>query len=375
MADKRDYYEVLGVSKGASDDEIKKAYRKRAKKYHPDVNPGDKEAEEKFKEVGEAYGVLSNAEAKAKYDQYGHAAFDPASGGGGFGGFDFGGFGGFDMGDIFSSFFGGSGGGGRGSAQTQRGESIGLRLKLTFEEAALGCKKKIEFSRKERCSTCNGSGAENPSDIETCKTCGGTGRVRTVQNTIFGQMQSQTTCSACRGKGKTIKNICKKCSGSGLKTVSKALDVTIPAGIDDGERLTLRSQGHSAPNGNAGDLVLVVSVSAHKFFQREGENLHCEFPISFAEAVLGTTLSVPTLEDKAEVKIPEGTQSGTVFCVKGKGIQRVNGRTKGDLYVTVNIDVPKSLSKEQKEALLNFDEKCGKKASTKRQSFFDKFKK
>jgi molecular chaperone DnaJ len=363
----------LGVSKGASDDEIKKAYRKLAKKYHPDVNPGDKEAEEKFKEVGEAYGVLSNPDSRAKYDQYGHAAFDPASGGGaGFGGFDFGG---FDMGDIFSTFFGGGGGGGRSSSQSQRGESIGLRIKLTFEEAALGCKKKIEFTRKERCSSCNGSGADSPSDVETCKTCGGSGRVRTVQNTIFGQMQSQTTCSACRGKGKTIKNFCKKCSGSGLKNVSKALDVNIPAGIDDGERLTLRSQGNVSTSGLAGDLVLVVSVSKHEFFERDGENLICEFPISFAEAVLGTTLTVPTLEEKVEIKIPAGTMSGTVFTARGKGIQRINSRSKGDLYVTVVIDVPKNLTKEQKEALLNFDEKCTGKTSSKRQSFFDKFKK
>ena len=372
MADKRDYYEVLGVGKTANDDEIKKAYRKLAKKYHPDVNPGNKEAEEKFKEVNEAYGVLSNADSRAKYDQYGHAAFDPASGaGGGFGGFDFGG---FDMGDIFSSFFGG-GGGGRSGTQSQRGESIALRLRLSFEEAALGCKKKIEFTRKEKCSSCNGTGAENPNDVETCKTCGGTGRVRTVQNTIFGQMQSQTTCSACRGKGKTIKNRCKACSGSGLKNVSKSLDVNIPAGIDEGERLTLRSQGHASATGMAGDLVLVVNVQKHEFFERDGENLYCEFPISFAEAVLGTTLSVPTLEEKVEIKIPAGTQSGTTFSVRGKGIARVNSRTKGDFFVTVNIDVPKNLTKEQKEALLEFDEKCSGKSASKRQSFFDKFKK
>ncbi len=371
MADKRDYYEVLGVTKDSSDEEIKKAYRKLAKKYHPDVNPNNKEAEEKFKEVNEAYGVLSNSEARAKYDQYGHAAFDASSGAGGFGGFDFGGFG-FDMGDIFSNFFGG---GSRGQSQReQSGESIGLRLKLTFEEAALGCKKKIEFTRKEKCPVCNGTGAESASDIETCKTCGGVGRVRTVQNTIFGQMQSQATCSTCRGKGKIIKKSCKNCSGTGLKTVSKALDVTIPAGIDEGERLTLRSQGNVGQDGVAGDLVLIVSVSPHSFFERDGENLHCEFPISFAEAVLGTTISVPTLEDKVDIKIPEGTHSGTVFSARGKGVQRINSRSKGDLYVTVVIDVPKGLSKDQKEALLAFDEKCTGKASTKRQSFFDKFK-
>ncbi len=371
MADKRDYYEVLGVSKEAGDDEIKKAYRKLAKKYHPDVNPGDKEAEEKFKEANEAYGVLSNAETRAKYDQYGHAAFDPASGGGGFGGFDFGNFG-FDMGDIFSFFGGGSG---RSNAQSQRGESIGLRLKLSFEEAALGCKKKIEFSRKEKCSDCNGSGAENPSDVETCRNCGGTGRVRTIQNTIFGQMQSQTTCPQCRGKGKTIKKACRKCSGTGLKTVSKALEVTIPAGIDEGERLTLRSQGHMSQNGVAGDLVLVVSVAPHKFFERDGDDLHCECSISFAEAVLGTTIEVQTLEEKVDIKVPEGTRSGTTFSVRGKGIKQVNGRSKGDLYVTVEIEVPKGLNKEQKEALLNFDEKCTGNGGQKKSSFFKKFKK
>lgn len=285
MAEKRDYYEVLGLSKGASDDEIKKAYRKLAKQYHPDMNPGDKVAEEKFKEVNEAYAVLSDPDKKAKYDQYGHAAFDPSMGGGGAG---FGGFGDFDFGDIFSSFFGGGGGGASSSARRNapiRGEDIQYRITLTFEEAAFGCRKDISYARIEKCSECGGSGAAKGTSAETCPTCGGTGQVRSSQRTAFGIFQSTHACDNCRGTGKIIKTPCRNCNGKGYVRITKKLTVTIPAGIDNGEFLRVSGQGNEGRNGGpAGDLIVAVTVRAHSIFERDGSNIYCDIPITFVEA-------------------------------------------------------------------------------------------
>lgn len=380
MAEKRDYYEVLGVDRSASDADIKKAYRNLAKKYHPDANPGDATAEAKFKEINEAYSVLSDSETKARYDQYGHAGTDPNFGAGGFGG-GFGGFGGgfggdaFDLGDLFGDLFGGGRRSSRPNAP-QKGADIETYITLTFEEAAFGCTKEIEFTRVETCSSCKGSGANGSNGVETCKTCNGTGTVRTIQRTPFGSMQSQRPCSACKGTGKIIKDPCTECKGSGVNRIKKKLSVNIPAGIDDEQRVILRGQGNHGSNGGpAGDLYVEVRVKPHKLFVREGNDIHFEMPISYAEAVLGAKLTVPTLEGESEFSIPEGTQSGSVFSLRGKGIPQVHGKGRGDIYVTVTVEVPKSLNSKQKELLKHFDEAMGNKNTPKKQSFFSKFKK
>ena len=305
---KRDYYEVLGVSKSASDDEIKKAYRQLAKKYHPDMNPGDKEAEAKLKEVNEAYAILSDPEKKAQYDQFGHAAFDPSMGGGygGFGGMD------FDFGDIFSSFFGGGGSSSRSRNMPIEGDDVVARITIDFEEAVFGCKKTVSFQRIEACGECGSSGAEKGTSPETCQTCRGTGRVTVQQQTVLGYMQTQRSCSNCRGTGKIIKTPCKNCNGKGYIKITKKLEVSIPAGIDAGQRIVLRGQGSAGKNGGAaGDLIIEVRVNPHKFFTRERNNAYCEIPISFTEAALGAEIDVPTLDGKTDkMKIPEGTQTG-----------------------------------------------------------------
>jgi molecular chaperone DnaJ len=380
MAEKRDYYEVLGVDKSASDADIKKAYRNLAKKYHPDANPGDSTAEAKFKEINEAYSVLSDSETKARYDQYGHAGTDPNFGAGGFGG-GFGGFGGgfggdaFDLGDLFGDLFGGGRRSSRPNAP-QKGADIETYITLTFEEAAFGCTKEIEFTRVEICSSCKGSGANGANGVETCKTCNGTGTVRTIQRTPFGSMQSQRPCSACKGTGKIVKDPCTECKGSGVNRIKKKLSVNIPAGIDDEQRVILRGQGNHGSNGGpAGDLYVEVRVKPHKLFVREGNDIHYEMPISYAEAVLGAKLTVPTLEGESEFSIPEGTQSGSVFSLRGKGIPQVHGKGRGDIYVTVTVEVPKGLNSKQKELLKQFDEAMGNKNTPKKQSFFSKFKK
>ena len=380
MAEKRDYYEVLGVDRSASDADIKKAYRNLAKKYHPDANPGDATAEAKFKEINEAYSVLSDSETKARYDQYGHAGTDPNFGAGGFGG-GFGGFGGgfggdaFDLGDLFGDLFGGGRRSSRPNAP-QKSADIETYITLTFEEAAFGCTKEIEFTRVETCSSCKGSGANGANGVETCKTCNGTGTVRTIQRTPFGSMQSQRPCSACKGTGKIIKDPCTECKGSGVNRIKKKLSVNIPAGIDDEQRVILRGQGNHGSNGGpAGDLYVEVRVKPHKLFVREGNDIHFEMPISYAEAVLGAKLTVPTLEGESEFSIPEGTQSGSVFSLRGKGIPQVHGKGRGDIYVTVTVEVPKSLNSKQKELLKRFDEAMGNKNTPKKQSFFSKFKK
>ncbi|MBE6610787.1 MAG: molecular chaperone DnaJ [Ruminococcaceae bacterium] len=374
MADKRDYYEVLGVDKNADDNAIKKGYRQMAKKYHPDMNPGDKDAEAKFKEVNEAYAVLSDPEKKQIYDQYGHDGLDPTSGAGqGFGGF--GGFGGVDLGDIFGSFFGGGSSSERRNAP-RRGDDITYRMTITFEEAAFGCTKELKYNRIEACKECNGTGADKGSGIETCSRCKGTGTVTVTQRTMFGMMQSQKTCDSCRGRGKIIKNPCQNCRGSGNVKLTKKLDVSIPAGVDDGGRICLRGQGNAGVNGGSyGDLYIIVSLRPHEIFERSGNDIYCEVPVSYSELVLGGEIEVPTLEGTVKYNIPEGTQTGTRFCIKNKGIVYYNTKNHGDLYFTVVMETPKNLSSEAKDALRKFAELCENSSYVKKQKFYEKISK
>ena len=375
MADKRDYYEVLGLSKGADEASIKKAYRTLAKKYHPDMNPDNAEAEQKFKEVNEAYSVLSDPDKKAKYDQFGHAAFDQTAGGGygGYGGFsDFG-----DIGDIFSSFFGGGFGGFGGSSSRrrnapQRGEDIGVHITLTFEEAAFGVKKDITYKKIQKCDECHGSGAQKGTHAETCSACGGSGQRRVMQRMGGMQFQTTVTCDSCRGTGKIIKNPCSNCSGTGYVRINKTLSVDIPAGIDNGERIALRGQGSDGRNGGpAGDLIISVTIKPHKIFKRERYNVYCDVPITVAEATLGAEISVPTLDGEQKYNIPEGTQPGTQFTLKGKGIQNLNyPNRKGDLIFTTVVEIPKGLSSKQKDHMRAFAESCGESNYKKKSNFF-----
>ena len=372
---KRDYYEVLGVSKNATEDEIKKAYRSLAKKYHPDMNPGDKEAEVKFKEVNEAYAVLSDSEKRSKYDRFGHNAFDPASGGGGYGGF--GGFGAdFDFGDIFSSFFGGgsSSSGSRANAPRE-GDDVATRISIEFEEAAFGAKKEVNFARIETCNSCHGSGAESSSDIEKCPECRGTGRVSVRQQTILGYMQTQRSCQRCSGRGQLIKSPCKNCNGKGRIRINKKLEVNIPSGIDDRQNIILRGQGSAGINGGpSGDLIIEVRVKEHKIFERDGNNIYCEVPITFTEATLGAEIDIPVLGGTTEkYRIPDETQSGTEFTLKGKGIPDINTKKKGDLIIKVAVETPRNLNSKQKELLLAFSESLGENNSSKKQKIFKKF--
>ena len=374
MADKRDYYEVLGLSKSASAEEIKKAYRTLAKKYHPDMNPGDKEAEAKFKEVNEAYEVLSDPDKRSKYDQFGHAAFDQSAGGGGAGGF--GGFGGFgDFGDIFSSFFGGGGGASARQSAAVDGDDIFARITLSFEEAAFGCKKDVSYDRVEACPDCKGRGGVKPEDVVTCSQCKGTGQVYIRQQSILGMMQTSRPCSACRGRGKVVKNPCKNCHGTGYVKVSKTLSVTVPAGIDNRQRLSLRGQGNAGRNGGVdGDLVIEVLVRPHPIFERDGNNLYCEVPITVTEAALGAEIEIPTLEGKQKYTIPEGTQTGTSFTLRGKGLTSPGGRRKGDLILTVTVETPCGLSQKQKDLLREFAGTFDEKNNQKRSGFFRKLR-
>ncbi len=375
MAEKRDYYEVLGIEKSAGASEIKKAYYKLAKKYHPDVNPGDAEAEKKFKEINEAYAILSDDDKKAKYDQYGHAAFENG-GAGGYGGFE-----GFDFGDIFSSFFGGGGGfggfgGGGGNRRNapQRGEDIYARVTLSFEEAVRGCKKDVSFGRVQRCEDCGGSGAKKGTSAETCKKCGGSGQMRVQQRTAFGVMQTMRTCDECRGSGKIIKEPCTNCRGTGYVKISKTISVSIPAGIDHGQNISIGGMGNEGRNGGpAGDLIISVAVKPHAVFERDGSDIYCEVPINYWEAVLGDEIDIPTLEGKEKFSIPEGTQTGTTFTLRGKGITRVNSSMRGNLYITVKVDVPKNMNTKQKELLHELAESFGDKVQSKRDSFLKKF--
>lgn len=381
MADKRDYYEVLGVSKDASADDLKKAYRKLAKQYHPDMNPGDKTAEAKFKEVNEAYEVLNDPAKRQRYDQFGHAGVDPSYGAGGSGFGGAGGFGGFDVGDIFESFFGGSFGGFGGSSRTRnpnapiRGNDINVTIGLSFMEAAKGCKQKIQIQRLEQCETCGGTGAKKGTSPETCSECGGTGQVKVQQRTPIGIIQTTRTCSRCNGKGKVIKEPCSDCRGMGRVRHSRTLEVSVPAGIDDGQTFMLRGQGDQGINGGpAGDVNIMVTLRPDELFERDGFDVWCDIPITFSQAVLGDEITVPTIDGKVKYEVPEGTQSGTVFRLRNKGIQYVNGRGRGDQYVKVNIEVPRNLSSKQKDVLKDFEKLSSDKNYEKRKTFFDRLK-
>ncbi len=377
MADKRDFYEVLGINKGASDDEIKRAYRQMAKKYHPDLNKGDAEAEKMFKEVNEAYSVLSDPQKKSRYDQFGHAGVDPSYGAGAGGAGGFGGMGGFDdLGDIFSSFFGGGfGGSSRSRNAPRQGDDREVRINLTFDEAVFGCSKEIKFYRIEACPDCSGSGAAKGSSPETCSNCQGSGRVRVGQRTPFGVMQTERACDKCGGSGKIIKNPCPNCQGKGNVRKQKNFTVNIPAGIDDNQSITLRGQGDVGRNGGPnGDVYVTVSVSKHKIFNRDGMNIYYDVPITYAEAVLGAKIKIPTLEGTEEYTIPEGTQPGTVFTLKNRGVTEIRGTRRGNLSFRVEIEVPKNLSAKQKELLSAFADSCEDKNNAKKKGFFDKLK-
>lgn len=356
MAEKRDYYEVLGVGKNASDDEIKKAYRKVAKQYHPDLNPNDKAAEEKFKEANEAYEVLSDSSKKAKYDQFGHAGVDPnfgagRGGAGGFGDME------FDLGDIFGSFFGGGFGGRQANPNApRRGEDVQSRITISFEEAAKGCKRKVDVTRVESCTVCDGSGAEKGTSPSTCSECGGHGQVNVQQRTPFGVISTSKTCPKCGGKGKVITSPCQKCHGNGRVSKRATIEVDIPAGIDDRQIINIRGEGNKGTNGGpSGDLRVAVFVRPHPFFERDGYNVWCDITISFAQAVLGDSIQVNTLDGKVKYDIPAGTQPGTIFKLKGRGIQILNGRGKGDQLIKVTVNVPKNLSSRQRELIREFE--------------------
>jgi len=369
---KRDYYEVLGIDKGADEAAIKKAYRTLAKKNHPDVNPGDKDAEERFKEINEAYQVLSNPQKRAQYDQFGHDGPQGFGGGGysdfsGFGG----GFGGFE--DIFNMFTGGAGGARRNGPVP--GDDLRYDLTITLDEAAFGCEKEINLVRDEECPECHGTGAKPGSKVDKCPACGGTGQERVIQNTPFGRIQNMRTCSKCRGTGQIISEPCGKCHSRGKIRVSRRKTVKVPAGISDGQILTIRGQGGLGERGGEpGDLLIVVSVKRHKLFQRDGDNLYIEMPITFVQAALGAELDVPTLKKPVKYRFPEGTQPGQVFCIKGEGVQHLRGSGKGDLYVTAVVEIPKKLTEKQKDLLRQFDGSTPDNQYEKKKSFFDRVK-
>lgn len=379
LAAKRDYYEVLGIQKDASDADVKKAYRQMAKKYHPDVNAGDKSAEDKFKEVNEAYENLSDPQKRARYDQFGHEQPGAGFGGGqysdfgGFGGGGGGGFGGFD--DIFSAFFGGGGGGERRSQGPVQGDDLRYEVTLSFEEAAKGCSKDINLTRHEECPTCHGSGAKEGTQPQTCTACKGAGQVRVQQNTPFGRIQNVRVCDVCHGTGKVIKEPCTKCGGNGQVRTTKKRTVKIPAGIDDGQVIRVSGQGEpGARGGPAGDLQVLVRVKPHKYFTRKGTDLYCAVPISLTQAALGAEIDVPTLEKPVKYMVPEGTQPNTTFRIRGQGIPSLRGGNKGDLYIEINVEVPKKLNEKQKDLLRQFEATTSGREYEQKKSFFDRMK-
>lgn len=376
---KKDYYDVLGVSKTATADEIKKAYRKLARQYHPDVNKDNPEAAEKFKEASEAYSVLSDEQKRAQYDQFGHAAFENggAGGAGGFGGFEgFGGFGGGGMEDIFDMFFGGQGRGARGSnAGPQRGADLRFDLEITFEEAAFGLEREISLYRDEQCPHCHGNGAEHGSKVETCPECHGSGEIRFTQNTMFGQMTNVRPCPKCHGEGKIISEPCKECRGQGTVKKNKKLKVKIPAGVDNGSRLRVAGEGEAGVKGGpSGDLYVYLYVKPHKFFERDGTTVYCEVPINIVQATLGDEIKVPTLDGQVVMKVPEGTQPGKVLRLKGKGIPSLRNSTRGDQLVRIKVVVPQKLNEKQKDALRKFAEISKDNINPEEKGFLNKIK-
>lgn len=373
MPEKRDYYEVLGVDRNVSEADLKKAYRKLAKQYHPDINPNNQEAEAKFKEVNEAYAVLSDPQKRQQYDRFGHAGMN----GSGFEGF--GGFGGFDFGveDIFESFFGGSpfGRSSRQKAGPRRGADLKYAMEITFNEAAFGVSKEFRVNRKQTCHVCGGSRSKPGTSPQTCKHCNGTGQVRQVQATPFGQMVNMRACEVCRGEGILITDPCEECKGNGWIQKNTTLNIDIPAGIDDGQTISLRGEGEPGTKGGpSGDLYVTIRVKPHPIFSREGYNVVCEIPITFTQAALGAELDIPTLEGTIKYSIPEGTQTGTVFRLRNKGIKHLRSNAKGDQFVKVNVEVPTKLSSKQKELLRQFAEVSGDDVFVQRKNFFDKMK-
>ena len=367
---KRDYYEVLGVSKSASKDEIKKAYRKLSKQYHPDINK-EAGADEKFKEIAEAYEVLSDDQKRAQYDQFGHTNPNQGFGGGGFGGDFGGGFGGFE--DIFSTFFGGGGGRRRDPNAPRQGADLQYTMTISFEDAVFGKETTIEIPREENCDTCKGTGAKPGSKVETCSHCSGSGQMNVEQNTPFGRIVNRTTCRHCGGTGKHIPSKCSTCSGTGKVRKRKKISVKIPAGIDDGQQLRVAGQGEPGVNGGpAGDLYVVFHVKEHEFFERDGDDVYCEVPLTFVQAALGDEIQVPTLHGKVSLKIPAGTQTGTRFRLRGKGVPNVHGRGQGDQHIIVKIITPKKLNEKQKQLLKEFAEISGEEVDE--QGFFAKMK-
>lgn len=377
MADKKDYYEVLEVQRGASDDEIKKAFRKQAKKYHPDLNPGNKEAEAKFKEVNEAYEVLSDKDKRSRYDRFGFAGVDPNYGAGSSvygGGNPFGQD--IDINDIFNSFFGGFGGRtSRNQNAPRKGSDVEATVTITFEEAAKGCKKEVTYQNVESCKSCNGTGASAGTSMKSCPLCNGTGQVTTQKSTPFGTVQTSQACTKCRGKGKIVEKPCVKCSGAGRIRSNRTVTVTVPAGISQDQILNIGGHGNSGYNGGpAGDLHVYVNIKKHDIFERKGDDVWCEIPLTFSQAALGHEVVVPTLDGKASYTVHPGTQPGDIFKLKGKGITHLNGRGRGDQYVRVTIEVPHNLSSEQRKILKQFEESCSASNYQKRSSFFDKVK-
>ena len=380
MAEKRDYYEVLGLKKGASDDEIKKAFRKMAMKYHPDRNPGDKNAEEQFKQINEAYSVLSDPDKKSKYDRFGHAGVDPNAGfggDGGFGGFGgFGGAGGFeDIFDMFGGMFGGGGARQRRRNGPMKGNDLQKAMTITFEEAAFGTKKEIQISKYVECATCKGSGAEPGTSKKSCPKCGGTGEIRTTQKTPFGTFQSSSPCPDCGGTGQINEHPCRDCGGTGKVRKTVTISVDIPAGVDNDSVISIKGQGEPGSNGGPnGDLYVVLTVKPHKFFERKGQDLWLEIPITFDQAALGDDITVPTLEGKVSYKVPPGTQPNTVFRLRGKGIKSLRSSRKGDLYVRVILEVPTKLNGKQKKAIQNMAKEVRHDCYNKKSGFLESMK-
>lgn len=377
MAEKRDYYEVLGLQKGATEDEIKKAFRKKARENHPDLHPDDPSYVEKFQEINEANEVLSDPEKRARYDQFGHAGVDPNYGGGEGG---MGGFGGFDMDDILGSIFGGFGFGGSSSRANsanapRRGSDIHENVTINFMDACNGKKHEVKINRMCTCEACKGTGADGGTSAEICPDCQGRGSVKTTQRTPFGAISSTKACPHCGGKGKIITNPCPKCRGIGRVRLQKTVSIDIPAGIDDGQTIRLSGQGDCGVNGGpSGDLLLNIVVKSHPLFKREGYDIHCDIPVTYAEAVMGAEITVPTIDGDVKYTISEGTQTGTVFRLKGKGVRKLHRTERGNQYVKIYVEVPKNLTKKQKELLKSFEDSLSEKNYAKRQSFFEKLK-